>query len=1242
MANLETILNIRVEGTSDMVKFKDAIDKTSEELKQLKKAQKDAGADGAKYNRQIVESETKLKSMRKQLNGQKNDLIKTNNALKATGKSYNDLTKQNAKLSMELRKLADPLGKDRKEFEKLSGQINKNTAQMSKMDKAMGRSHRNVGNYGGAIKGMAFQIGAAVMAFKTLERVIGVFVDFEFQIKQVGVISGATAGEMKELEKQAKDLGSSTAFTAGEVAGLQKELAKLGFDPTEIQNMTSSILDLAFAFGEDLSTTTALVGSTLRQFNLDSAETSRVTDVMAAGFANSALDLSKFETAMSKVGPVASAMGFTLEDTTSILGVLANSGMDASTMGTSLKNIFLKLADPAGDLAQSLGRNVTSVEELVPAMKELQAKGIDVAGMLEITDKRSVTAFASMLKNADSIDELSAKLANAEGTTQRFAEVMRDTLKGQLDETKSAAEGFAIALIESLEPVLSIVIDLISGMFKVLKKLSPVIVGLTTAFVSYKAVMLLSMAATRLWSIATTAMRIVAIATSGGVTGLTRALKLLNIAIKANPIGLLVGALAGGIALFSSMSDETEEVSDSMKKINEETERMKQVKEGLDDSQTKELANVKQLISKIKDENVERKDRLKAVKELNEIAGTNITNLSDEKKLADQLSTAYKNAVNNIKAKYILQLSEEKVIGMVKEELELQEKLQKALDAENLALRERNEVAEINASNSKSENELKYGTIQMIDAEGNAISQNLDVKKRDANRTKQNTRHEEFYQEQKTKRINIEKQINNLQNKQNDEMKDAQSIIDGLITTTQTSNKTKIEERTEYQLLQDDVALYTTQLKEAITTGGDVVTATNNLKEAKRKLIKVDKQVAKVNKELNEEFKENNDGIETKVDKINEAIDADKKQLESMKLLESEGARITKERIQQAMKIAKAQLDLALITIQSSDDSTETQIKNINDLKREIEGYEQDLESFGSDQPTTGWLKKSLFGSKEDGTDFTGEELVESISMAVGQVMEIMSAMNQLQHTQMDAEIQGIEGTKNKEIEALKETTKYKQATSEEQAKMEETITKKHDKKILDLKIAQFDRDKKMMKAQALMAGAMAVMQIWSSSATGNAIADAIIKGVMTAAMVALTGIQISTINAQAPPTAELGGIEGESFAMGGMVHGRSHKQGGEKFAVGGRVVELEGGEAVINKKSTAMFRPMLSSMNVAGGGRKFADGGMVMATDMMEQQSLAMSNALTERSDQRVYLVEADVTDSQLAVKNIEAHATF
>ena len=116
-------------------------------------------------------------------------------------------------------------------------------------------------------------------------------------------------------------------------------------------------------------------------------------------------------------------------------------------------------------------------------------------------------------------------------------------------------------------------------------------------------------------------------------------------------------------------------------------------------------------------------------------------------------------------------------------------------------------------------------------------------------------------------------------------------------------------------------------------------------------------------------------------------------------------------------------------------------------------------------------------------------------------------------------------------------------------------------------------------------------------------------------------------------------------FADGGMVQGKSHAQGGEKFAVGGRVVELEGGEAVINKRSTSMFRNQLSAMNSAGGGVKFADGGLMNMPSFAQSQFNAagqagMMGAMGQGS--RVVVVESDITTSQNTVSVIEAEATI
>ena len=127
----------------------------------------------------------------------------------------------------------------------------------------------------------------------------------------------------------------------------------------------------------------------------------------------------------------------------------------------------------------------------------------------------------------------------------------------------------------------------------------------------------------------------------------------------------------------------------------------------------------------------------------------------------------------------------------------------------------------------------------------------------------------------------------------------------------------------------------------------------------------------------------------------------------------------------------------------------------------------------------------------------------------------------------------------------------------------------------------------------------------------------------------------------------EKGGVvpDGDKFADGGMVHGASHANGGVKFAVGGRVNELEGGEAVINKRSTAMFRNQLSSMNEAGGGVKFADGGLMSSPSFTEAQfgannQSAMMGAMG--GQRKVVVVEADITDSQSTVSVIQANATF
>ena len=190
-----------------------------------------------------------------------------------------------------------------------------------------------------------------------------------------------------------------------------------------------------------------------------------------------------------------------------------------------------------------------------------------------------------------------------------------------------------------------------------------------------------------------------------------------------------------------------------------------------------------------------------------------------------------------------------------------------------------------------------------------------------------------------------------------------------------------------------------------------------------------------------------------------------------------------------------------------------------------------------------------------------------------------------------------------------------------------------YEKQLEQVQRKAFERKKRLDIAQAVVNGALAMTKV--AADTG------ILAFAFSPFIAAMTAAQIAVIASQ--KFANGGMIE--EFANGGMVHGKSHAQGGEKFAVGGRVVELEGGEAVINKRSTAMFKNQLSAINSAGGGVKFADGGLMNLPSFAQSQFNAvgqqnMMGAIGQSN--RVVVVEADITNSQNTVGLIEAEATF
>ena len=319
-----------------------------------------------------------------------------------------------------------------------------NTA-LGNVKKTMGAATKNIQNLG---RNMSMGITAplALMGAASFK----VAADFEQSMAKVKAVSGATGAEFKKLEDNAKALGSTTRFTASEVSALQLEYAKLGFSSDEITKVTEATLNLAQATGSDLAQSAEVAGATLRGFGLDASETQRVTDVMAASFSSSALDMSSFQASMKYVAPVAKAAGVSIEETTAMLARMADSGIKGSQAGTSLRMIFQQLAAGGGDVTEKLSA--------------LASEGLTLDAAFDEVGRRAQTALLVLGENEDQTKKLTTAFENSTGAAKAMADIMDNTAEGAMKRMNSALEGAQIVIGTALAPLMVKLSQTVAGL----------------------------------------------------------------------------------------------------------------------------------------------------------------------------------------------------------------------------------------------------------------------------------------------------------------------------------------------------------------------------------------------------------------------------------------------------------------------------------------------------------------------------------------------------------------------------------------------------------------------------------------------------------------------------------------------------------------------------------------------------------------------------------------------------------
>lgn len=551
-------------------------------------------------------------------------------------------------------------------------------------DKKIGAAMGRFRSFGRNMKRVGRNLTASITAPMGVIGVTSVktAADFEQAMAKVKAVSGAAGDAFKALEKQAKDLGGSTIFTAKQVAELQENYAKLGFSAEEIGQVTEATLMLAQASGSDLADAAEVAGGTLRAFGLDASETAHLTDVMAKSFSTSALDLNRFQESMKYVAPVAKSAGISVEQTTAMLGLLANAGVHGSQAGTALRRIISELGATGGDVAGTI--------------QKLAGEGLNLADAKDEVGRSAQSALLILAEGIDGLQDYTTQLENADGAAAGMAATMNDTTTGAMLRMQSAVEGAQIAIGTALAPVVQ---DL-AGWIEELA-------GWFTGLDEDTQRMIITMGGI---AAAIGPILVIGPQVASSIIGITGAVTKMNLAWLASPwtaVAIGVGIVAAAMYKVATATDAAGYAQNSIQNA------MKNAREAA----AKESMKVEVLAQKYKLAGDNLEARKKIMQEIKAISPDYFGNLDAEKTSYDDLKTAV--------AAYNAEMMKKAMQGAMEAELgKMAEKKVELLSEQNGHLEE---MARLEAEIAEIERQKESGEMSGIRANAQISSRNTKL-----------------------------------------------------------------------------------------------------------------------------------------------------------------------------------------------------------------------------------------------------------------------------------------------------------------------------------------------------------------------------------------------------------------------------------------------------------------------------------------------------------------------------------
>lgn len=415
---------------------------------------------------------------------------------------------------------------------------------------ALGASAEKTGGAMGMASKIALGAGAAVAAIGYES--IKAATSYQTLTMRLVTSAGESASKLAMVRQGILNISTATGSSANELATSMYTVESAGYHGSAGLDVLKAATEGAKDEGAEFSTVANGVTDALKDFHEPASQSANITSQLVKAVSYGKTTFEQFSRALSNVLPLAGAMHLKLSDVSGVLAEMTSHGVTAQRASQNIANAMRSLENPTKVMEGEFSRVGISADDV---QKHLSTQGLGgtmqwLSGLAKDNASRLGQTYPAALaklmgtsaglsvalmttgENAKdtqgAIKGIAGASADAHGNVEGFSKIQQ-TLAFKLDQAKNAIHNTGIAIGTMLLPAVTKLMGIVNKIIMPIAQWIEKHQKLTGLIFASVGAMLAAAGAIKLVSIAMT---------------------LFNAVLDANPIGLVIIAVAGLVAIF--------------------------------------------------------------------------------------------------------------------------------------------------------------------------------------------------------------------------------------------------------------------------------------------------------------------------------------------------------------------------------------------------------------------------------------------------------------------------------------------------------------------------------------------------------------------------------------------------------------------------------------------------------------------------------------------------------------------